>query len=65
MLLPIAKAQAYAIEAYGDAPEGTWARERGWSVGFGAVLVDAGITDDPSYAVMGERILQAVASERL
>jgi aminoglycoside phosphotransferase (APT) family kinase protein len=63
MLLPGAKAQAVAMEAYGDAPEGTWARARGWAVGFGAVLVDAGITDDPSYAVMGEKVLRALASE--
>jgi aminoglycoside phosphotransferase (APT) family kinase protein len=64
MLLPGARARAVAMETYGDVPAGTWARARGWAVSFGAVLVDAGITDDPSYAVMGEYVLRQIASER-
>jgi aminoglycoside phosphotransferase (APT) family kinase protein len=63
MLLPSAQARAVAIETYGDVPEGTWARARGWAVSFGAVLVDAGITDDPSYALMGEHVLRQIAAE--
>jgi aminoglycoside phosphotransferase (APT) family kinase protein len=64
MVLPGARARAVAMEAYGEVPEGTWARARGWAVSFGAVLVDAGITEDPSYAVMGEYVLREVAGER-
>jgi aminoglycoside phosphotransferase (APT) family kinase protein len=64
MLLPSARARAVAMETYGEVPEGTWARARGWAVSFGAVLVDAGIMDDPSYAVMGEYVLRQIAGER-
>lgn len=64
MLLPNARARAVAMETYGDVPDGTWARARGWAVGFGAVLLDAGITDDPSYAAMGESVMRQLASER-
>jgi len=63
MLLPSARARAVAMRTYGEAPEGTWSRARGWAVSFGAVLLDAGITDDPSYAVMGEKVLRQIANE--
>jgi len=64
MLLPSERAREVAMKSYGPVPEGTWARARGWAVGFGAVLLDTGITDDPSYAVMGEQIFAQLTKER-
>jgi aminoglycoside phosphotransferase (APT) family kinase protein len=64
MLLPSARARAVAMKTYGDVPGGTWARARGWAVAFGAVLVDTGIMDDPSYAAMGENVFRQIACER-
>jgi aminoglycoside phosphotransferase (APT) family kinase protein len=61
-LLPNARAREVAMEAYGPVPEGTWARARGWAVGFGVLLLDAGLTDDPSYAVMGEKVFRQLVS---
>jgi aminoglycoside phosphotransferase (APT) family kinase protein len=64
MLLPSARARAVAMETYGPVPPGTWSRARGWAIGFGAVLLDAGLTDDADYAAMGEHVFRQLASER-
>ena len=63
MLLPNTRARAVAREAYGPVPDGTWERALGWAVGFGTMLLNASITDDPRYAAMGEKILRQLAAE--
>lgn len=61
MLLPDAAARAAALDAYGGISGATLKRARGWAVTMGAVLVEAGGTDDPGLAALGERTLRALA----
>lgn len=63
MLLPDSAARAAALAAYGGVSGATLQRARGWAVTMGAVMVEAGLINDPGLAVMGERTLRAVAEE--
>lgn len=55
MLLPSAEARRRAMAACGDVSADTWRRARGWAVLYGAMLLDAGLADDPRMALIAER----------
>jgi aminoglycoside phosphotransferase (APT) family kinase protein len=50
MLLPQRSARERAIAALPDVSTATWRRARGWAVLYGAMLMDAGLVDDPRMA---------------
>jgi aminoglycoside phosphotransferase (APT) family kinase protein len=50
-----------ALAGYGQVPEATLQRAKGWAVLFGVMFLDAGLIDSPRNAAMGERILRRVA----
>jgi aminoglycoside phosphotransferase (APT) family kinase protein len=52
MLLPSADARRRAMAACGDVSAATWRRARAWAVLYGAMLLDAGLTDDPRMAAI-------------
>jgi hypothetical protein len=37
-------------------------RAKGWAIGFGVTLLDAGLVDDPRYAAVGEQTLRRIAA---
>lgn len=63
MLLPGAPERRAAIEAYGGVSEALLARSRGWAVAMGAMLLEAGLVNDPRFAEMGEVTLQRLETD--
>jgi aminoglycoside phosphotransferase (APT) family kinase protein/GNAT superfamily N-acetyltransferase len=62
-LLLDAHGRAGVRAAAGSVDDATWTRARGWAVHLGAVLLRAGLADDPRHAAVGRRALAAVAHE--
>jgi aminoglycoside phosphotransferase (APT) family kinase protein len=60
MLFSNQNARQQAIAEYGNISEATLHRAKGWAILFGVVLLDTGIIDNPSHALIGERILHCV-----
>jgi aminoglycoside phosphotransferase (APT) family kinase protein len=60
LLLPDRAAREAALAAYGGVSQATLQRARGWAVSLGAVLIEAGLINDPVLAVMGEHTLRAL-----
>ena len=58
MLLDTPLARDEAIAAYGGLSPATLIRARGWAVMFGAMLLDAGLVDDPRLAAAGRVTLE-------
>jgi aminoglycoside phosphotransferase (APT) family kinase protein len=57
-----AQARSELLAAYGPISEATYARARGWAVGFGVTLFETGMVDDPRHAAVGERTLRQVVA---
>jgi len=62
MLFEDAHARRMAWNAYGTVTYSTYMRAKGWAIGFGITLLDAGLTNDPRYAAVGEQTLRRVAA---
>jgi aminoglycoside phosphotransferase (APT) family kinase protein len=52
MLLPDRSARERCLSALPDVSAATWRRARGWAVLYGAMLMDAGLVDDPRMAAI-------------
>jgi hypothetical protein len=55
------QARQAALAAYADLSDATVQRAKGWSLLFGAMLLDTGLIDNPRNAAIGARTLQRVA----
>ena len=53
--------RSQALAEYGNISEATVWRAKGWAVLFGVSLLETGISDNPTNAALGERILRRVA----
>jgi aminoglycoside phosphotransferase (APT) family kinase protein len=62
MLFEDAQARRTAWNAYGTVTYATYMRAKGWAIGFGVTLLDAGLADDPRHAVVGEQTLRRIAA---
>jgi aminoglycoside phosphotransferase (APT) family kinase protein len=62
MLFEDAQARRLAFSAYGTVSYATYMRAKGWAIGFGVTLLDAGLEDDPRHAVIGEQTLLRIAA---
>jgi hypothetical protein len=51
-----------AFGAYGEVSYATYMRAKGWAIGFGATLLDAGLEDDPRHADVGAQTLRRIAA---
>jgi aminoglycoside phosphotransferase (APT) family kinase protein len=60
MLFRQPEAHHQALTAYGRISAATLQRAKAWAVFFGVMLLDTGLTDNPSNAKLGETILQTV-----
>ncbi len=58
MLLPDVRARLRAIAAMPSVSAATWTRARGWAVFYAAVLLHAGLKDDPRMAAIATRTLE-------
>jgi aminoglycoside phosphotransferase (APT) family kinase protein len=58
LLFDDASSREALFEGYPGLDEAMAARARGWAVFFGVVLLDAGLADNSSHAVVGERIVR-------
>ena len=58
MLLSERETRERAMAACGEVSPATWRRARGWAVLYGAMLLDAGLADDPRMARIAERTFQ-------
>jgi aminoglycoside phosphotransferase (APT) family kinase protein len=58
MLLPERETRRRAMAACGPVSAATWRRARGWAVLYGAILLDAGLVDDPRMAAIAERTFE-------
>jgi aminoglycoside phosphotransferase (APT) family kinase protein len=62
MLFEDPQARRQAFSAYGTVSHATYMRAKGWAIGFGVTLLDAGLDDDPRHANIGEQTLRRVAA---
>jgi aminoglycoside phosphotransferase (APT) family kinase protein len=62
MLFEDPQARRLAFSAYGTVSHNTYMRAKGWAIGFGVTLLDAGLEDDPRHAAIGEQTLRRVAA---
>ena len=62
MLFDDAQARRLAFSAYGTISYATYMRAKGWAIGFGVMLLDVGLEDDPRHAAIGERTLRRIAA---
>jgi aminoglycoside phosphotransferase (APT) family kinase protein len=62
MLFEDPQARRQAFSAYGTVSHATYMRAKGWAIGFGVTLLDAGLEDDPRHANIGEQTLRRVAA---
>jgi aminoglycoside phosphotransferase (APT) family kinase protein len=63
MLFADRNTRQQAIAAYANISEATLQRAKGWAILFGVVLLDPGLVDNPSHALMGDRTLRRVAED--
>jgi aminoglycoside phosphotransferase (APT) family kinase protein len=61
MLFDDPEAQREVLSEYGDVPEPTLQRAKGWAVLFGVLLLETGLNDNPRHASLGESILHRVS----
>jgi aminoglycoside phosphotransferase (APT) family kinase protein len=57
LLLPARSSRFEAMDACVAGSAATWRRARGWALFFAAILLDAGLIDDPRMAAIAERTL--------
>jgi len=62
MLFHDPQARRQAWQAYGSVTYATYMRAKGWAIGFGVTLMEAGLADDPRHAAVGEQTLRRVAA---
>ena len=62
MLFEDPQARRAAWSAYGTVTYATYMRAKGWAIGFGITLLDAGLVDDPRHAAVGEQTLRRIAA---
>ena len=62
MLFEDAQARRLAFSAYGEVSYATYMRAKGWAIGFGVTLLDAGLEDDPRHADVGAQTLRRIAA---
>jgi aminoglycoside phosphotransferase (APT) family kinase protein len=62
MLFDDPQARRQAWQAYGSVTYATYMRAKGWAIGFGVTLLEAGLADDPRHAAVGEQTLSRVAA---
>jgi aminoglycoside phosphotransferase (APT) family kinase protein len=62
MLFEDPRARRLAFSAYGTVSYATYMRAKGWAIGFGVTLLDAGLEDDPRHAAIGEQTLRRIAA---
>lgn len=62
MLLGDAQARTTALEYY-QPSAATLARAKGWTIFFGAVLLDTGLVDNPRHAAMGKLTLERLVQK--
>jgi aminoglycoside phosphotransferase (APT) family kinase protein len=62
MLFDDPQARRQAWQAYGSVTYATYMRAKGWAIGFGVTLMEAGLVDDPRHAAVGEQTLRRVAA---
>jgi len=62
MLFDDPQARRQAWQAYGSVTYATYMRAKGWAIGFGVTLLEAGLADDPRHAAVGEQTLRRVAA---
>ena len=62
MLFEDPQARRLAFSAYGTVSHNTYMRAKGWAIGFGVTLLEAGLEDDPRHAAIGEQTLRRVAA---
>ncbi len=58
MLLPSRASRERAIAALPSVSAATWRRARGWAAQYGALLLDAGLINDPPMVPVAERIFE-------
>jgi len=63
MLFSDPRARREVLAAYGPISEATARRAKGWAVGFGVILLETGMADDPRHAAVGERTLRQVVAD--
>ena len=62
MLFDDPQARRQAWQAYGSVTYATYMRAKGWAIGFGVTLMEAGLVDDPRHAAVGEQTLRRIAA---
>jgi aminoglycoside phosphotransferase (APT) family kinase protein len=62
MLFDDPQARRQAWQAYGSVTYATYMRAKGWAIGFGVMLLEAGLADDPRHAAVGEQTLRRIAA---
>ena len=62
MLFDDPQARRQAWQAYGSVTYATYMRAKGWAIGFGVTLMEAGLADDPRHAAVGEQTLRRIAA---